>query len=140
MKTNRPSFCLIHSMRNLLPRRAGAVLLAAVASLALGGWAADSPRVTTKPGRQFSLTLESNPTTGYQWELAKPIEGSCVALVTNQFVRAKSKLSGAPGKEVWRFKALRAGEATIELKYVRPWEKGVEPAQKTNVVVVVRLN
>jgi predicted secreted protein len=60
-----------------------------------------------------------------------------VSLVTNEFVRPKTKLAGAPGREVWQFKALHSGETVIELKYVRPWEKGVEPAQKTNIVVVV---
>ena len=60
-----------------------------------------------------------------------------MALVTNEFVRPKSKMTGAPGKEVWKFKALSPGEAEIELQYVRPWDKGVEPARKTNLTVVV---
>jgi inhibitor of cysteine peptidase len=137
MKTNRHRLILIHSRHNLLPRYVGAVLLSTLVSLPFCGLAADAPRVTTKPGRQFSITLESNPTTGYQWQLAKPVTGTCVALVTNQFLRPKSKLTGAPGKEVWKFKALRPGEAQIELQYVRSWEKGVEPAQKTNLAVVV---
>ena len=98
---------------------------------------AESGPMILKPGQQFSLTLESNPTTGYQWRLAKPIAGSCVALVTNQFVRPSSKLTGAPGRETWKFKALQPGETVIALEYVRPWEKGGEPAQKTKVVVRV---
>ena len=118
-------------------KRAGAILVAALL-LPWTGLAADPAKVTTRTGREFSFTLASNPTTGYQWQLAKPVEGSCVALVTNEFVRPKSKLVGAPGKEVWRFKAIRPGETTIELEYARSWDKGVPPVQKTNFVVVVR--
>jgi inhibitor of cysteine peptidase len=135
MKTDRHR--LIHSMNNLLPRSLRIVLLATLVPLPFWGLAADSPRVTTRPGRQFSITLESNPTTGYQWQLAKPVTETCVALVTNQFVRPKSRLTGAPGKEIWSFKAIRPGETKIELEYVRSWEKGGEPVRKTNVVVVV---
>lgn len=137
MKTNRHCLSPIHSQSNLLPRCAGVVLLVTLVALPFWGLAADSPSLTIKPGRQFSITLESNPTTGYQWQLAKPVAGSCVALVTNQFIRPKSELTGAPGKELWKFKALRPGKTEIELEYVRPWEKGGEPAQKTNLVVVV---
>jgi inhibitor of cysteine peptidase len=118
-------------------KRAGAILAAALL-LPWLGLAADPAKVTTRPGREFRFTLASNPTTGYQWQLAKPVAGSCVSLVTNEFVRPKSNLAGAPGKEVWRFKAIRPGEATIELEYARSWEKGVPPVQKTNFVVVVR--
>ena len=114
-----------------------AALLAALATMPVVGLSADSAPITTQPGRQFSITLDSNPTTGYQWQLAKPVTGTCVALVTNQFVRSKSKLAGAPGKDVWKFKALRPGETVIELQYVRPWEKPAQPAQKTNFAVVV---
>ena len=121
----------------LLPGCRGAALLAALALLPGSGLGADASRVTTTPGRQFSITLDSNPTTGYQWELAKPVASTCIALVTNEFVRPKSKLTGAPGKEVWKFKALSPGEAEIELQYVRPWDKGVEPTRKTNFTVVV---
>jgi inhibitor of cysteine peptidase len=139
MKTDNHRRILNHTLNLnwLLPGCRGAALLAALALLPGSGLGADASRVTTNPGRQFSITLDSNPTTGYQWKLAKPVTGTCVALVTNEFVRPKSKLTGAPGKEVWKFKALTSGEAEIELQYVRPWDNGVEPARKTNLTVVV---
>ena len=58
-------------------------------------------------------------------------------LVTNQFVRPKSKLTGAPGREIWCFKAVQPGTTTIQREYLRSWEKGIPPAWKTNVVALV---
>jgi len=114
-----------------------AALLAAVALLRFPGQGAGTPGITVKPGKQFHITLESNPTTGYQWRMAQPRLEPCVVLVTNQFVRPKARLTGAPGREIWSFKAVQPGTTTIELEYVRSWEKGVAPVRKTNVVVRV---
>jgi len=120
-------------------RAISAALLVAAAWLPIPGQAADAPRITVKPGKQFQITLESNPTTGYQWRMAQPRIEPCVVLVTNQFVRSKARLSGAPGREIWSFKAGQPGTTTIQLEYVRSWEKDVAPLRKTNVVVLVEL-
>ena len=125
------------SARDLLVERLCVVLLVALVLVPCLGRAAEASRITVKQGRKFSLTLQSNPTTGYHWQLARTVNGTCLGLVTNRFVRPKSNLAGAPGKEIWEFKALSPGEATIELEYARPWEKGIPPAQKTNLVVTV---
>ena len=112
--------------------------MAAVAWLRFPGQAADAPGITVKPGKQFQITLESNPTTGYQWCLAQPLTALSVILVTNQFVRPRTRLTGAPGREIWSFKAVQPGTTTIQLEYVRSWEKDVAPVRKTNVVVLVQ--
>ncbi len=137
MSTNQQRLGPIRSARDLLIKRAYVVVLAGLVLLPCLGRAAEASRITVKQGRKFILTLQSNPTTGYHWQLARPVTGTCLGLVTNRFVRPKSNLAGAPGKEVWEFKALSPGEETIQLEYARPWEKGVPPAQKTNLVVVV---
>jgi inhibitor of cysteine peptidase len=107
--------------------------------LALAGPAPaqDSKPLTVQAGREFSVTLDSNPTTGYKWDLAGPPDARFVRLVTNIYVRPDSKLMGAGGREVWTFKAVGEGGTEIALKYFRPWEKDVEPARKTNFVVVI---
>ena len=119
-------------------RALAAALLAAVAWLRFPGQAADAPGITVKPGKQFQIALESNPTTGYQWRLAQPLTALSVILVTNQFVRPRTRLTGAPGREIWSFKAVQPGTTTIQLEYVRSWEKDVAPVRKTNVVVLVQ--
>ena len=112
-------------------------LLTAAWLLAASASAADTKPITVKLGRKFTLTLASNPTTGYSWTLAKPLDQNFLTLLSNEFVPSKSKLVGAPGAQVWRFKAIRVGETQIALEYVRPWETGVAPVQQTNFIVTI---
>ena len=115
------------------------LLLCFFAALAVSVSAQDSKPITVTAGHEFSVTLASNPTTGYSWALAKPLDAKLLTLVTNVYVRPDSRLMGAGGKEVWTFKALAEGRTQIDLKYVRPWEKDAAPAQTTNFVVVINL-
>ena len=44
---------------------------------------------------------------------------------------------GVPGREVFRFKAISAGQETLELLYRRSWETDVEPAKTFSIDVTV---
>jgi len=92
--------------------------------------------VAVNTGRRFAIRLQSNPTTGYGWQLAKPLDEKIVVLVTNDYIHPDTRLIGAGGHEVWIFKAVGQGQAEISLKYVRSWEKDQPPAE-TNVFMVV---
>ena len=83
--------------------------------------------ITTKVGEEFTITLDSNPTTGYQWKLSDNFTEGIVKLVKSEYVAPETEMRGAGGQEVWTFKALEPGETTVEMEYVRPWETGVEP-------------
>jgi inhibitor of cysteine peptidase len=78
--------------------------------------------------------MESNPTTGYGWQISKANE-KVVQFVTNAYMPPDSKLMGAGGHEVWTFQAIGAGQADISMQYVRPWEK--DPPARTNVWTVI---
>jgi inhibitor of cysteine peptidase len=93
--------------------------------------------VTVRKGQIFALTLRSNPTTGYIWQLGKPPEDGVIQFIDNQYRGDKSGLVGAGGREIWTFKAVGTGETTIDLKYVRPWEKNTAPAKSALFKVVV---
>jgi predicted secreted protein len=99
-------------------------------------WLPATP-VTVRKGQTFALTLSSNPTTGYIWQLGKPPEGGVIQFIDNQYRGDKSGLVGAGGREIWTFKAVGTGETTIDLKYVRPWEKNTAPAKSALFKVVV---
>jgi len=78
----------------------------------------------TRQSPRFSLTLRSNPTTGYSWFLVG-YDHNLIAPVSNQFKADTSKV-GAPGKEIWTFKvkpeAFIVPQATeLTLQYFRPW-------------------
>lgn len=95
-------------------------------------------KVEVAIGREFSVTLASNATTGYHWELAAALDEAIVKLVSSTYQAPKTGLIGAGGQEIWTFRAIARGQTVIKLKYVRPWEKDVAPAETASYTVVVR--
>jgi inhibitor of cysteine peptidase len=80
--------------------------------------------LTTRPGASFTISLDSNPSTGYQWVFANPPDPRYVALLSNEYIPPPAPARiGQSGKQVWRFQALRRGKTTISLKYCHPWDE-----------------
>ena len=79
--------------------------------------------MTASAGQNFTVTLDSNPSTGYQWEVSSIANNELVRLISSEFVESDSGLIGAPGKQTLTFQALKEGKTTVVLGYVRPWEK-----------------
>ncbi|MCJ7763899.1 MAG: protease inhibitor I42 family protein [Dehalococcoidales bacterium] len=72
------------------------------------------------------IALESNPTTGYSWEAS--YDETRLELVEETYELgdyAEQGLVGAGGTELFRFKALKSGEAKITMDYKRSWETEV---------------
>jgi predicted secreted protein len=88
-----------------------------------------SPNATlsARTNEQFYITLSSNPTTGYEWQIASISHPNVVGFVSSEYIPPRSELLGAGGKQVLTFNALQEGNAIVELQYVRPWETGVPP-------------
>jgi inhibitor of cysteine peptidase len=99
-----------------------------------------SKQINVNSGDSFKVTLCSNPTTGFQWSESAQISDSTVVQQTNhKSVPPESEgLVGAPGKEVWTFKALKKGTSTVSLEYGRPWEGGEKGEWTFNLTVVVK--
>ena len=95
-------------------------------------------KVEVAVGREFSVTLASNATTGYHWELAAPLDEAIVKLVGSTYQAPATGLIGAGGQEIWTFRAVGRGQTVIQLKYVRPWEKDAPPAETASYQVTVR--
>ncbi|MBU0714172.1 MAG: protease inhibitor I42 family protein [Verrucomicrobia bacterium] len=93
-----------------------------------------SEPIKVKAGQIFTIRMESNPTTGYSWQLSKTLDDQII-LVTNAFIPPDSKLMGTGGHEVWTFEAIGEGQVEISMKYVRPWEK--DQPIRTNVFTVI---
>ena len=113
--------------------------LTSVYCLAEKDWKLTNPNVpfNASVGKEFSLVLESNATTGYQWQLAKNLNKKFLKLVRNDYIASQSNLVGAGGKEIWIFKALKPGKTTIRFKYIRPWEKNTKSAKTTGFTIVI---
>jgi predicted secreted protein len=88
----------------------------------------DGREVTFGVGETLELSLPENPTTGFHWDFAVKPEPVCT-IVKSTFEPA----TGSPGKggtRRWRFQAVHAGTAALELEYRRAWEKD-KPASRT---------
>jgi inhibitor of cysteine peptidase len=99
----------------------------------------DGSEVEIAVGGTLTVTLESNATTGFQWELVSISDQSVLEKQSNTYNAPEdSGLVGAPGEEVWVFKALKKGTSTISMAYSRPWEGGEQGAQTFTLSVVVK--
>ena len=93
--------------------------------------------VSVRAGDQFTLTLPSNATTGFQWRLAEGFNAAVVKSFGSEYAAPSDGLVGQGGTETWTFKALARGKTTLALEYARPWEKGIPPAKRQTFKVVV---
>jgi inhibitor of cysteine peptidase len=83
------------------------------------------------------IALESNPSTGYSWRLSNN-DGAIVKFIDQSTFPPMVAMPGAAGHQMFKFKAIAAGSDSIELEYLRPWEKGVAPAKKFRIEVTVK--
>lgn len=98
----------------------------------------DNIPIKAKVGQEFMLKLDANRTTGYQWQLARPLDKEVLTLVSTDYWIPKTPgMVGAGGKSVWKFKAIGKGKALIYLKYVRPWEKKAKPVKTKTFIIIV---
>jgi inhibitor of cysteine peptidase len=90
-------------------------------------------------GKSFQVEIKSNPTTGYQWQLAKPVDKNFVEFESSVFIPPKNNnIMGASGKEIWTFKAVKSGETKLYFQYVRPWEKIKFPDCKNTYLINIK--
>jgi inhibitor of cysteine peptidase len=117
-----------------------AVLITAVTVFSFAKEAQNTKQNKTihvKAGKEFSLTLKSNITTGYQWQLTKAVDKEFLILTGLRYITKNTDLVGAGGKEEWTFRAVKPGTAVISFQYVRPWEKKAAPAKVKNFIVII---
>ena len=98
----------------------------------------DGREMQLKKGQTLVITLEGNPTTGYSWEVAEPLNEQVLRQVGEPEFKSESDALGAGGVQILRFEAVNAGKFTLKLVYHRPWEKDVEPLETYSIEVVVR--
>ncbi|MBO7409774.1 MAG: protease inhibitor I42 family protein [Candidatus Methanomethylophilaceae archaeon] len=93
---------------------------------------AEATKASIKIGETFEWKLESNPSTGYSWQIRNVEEG---ITVESDFI-TKSDLCGAPGVQVLKIKSELAGTFTLLADYARPWEN-CEPLETKELVLDV---
>jgi inhibitor of cysteine peptidase len=132
-------------MRTLATMLTLVALLAAACDGSDGGsdatklTASDSGSTIDVPvGREIVVTLESNPTTGYTWELAGGLDTAVVEHVSQSYEQEAGTegMAGAGGTDTWTFEAVGPGTTTIELDYLRTFEEGSTTSTFTVTVTV----
>ena len=93
--------------------------------------------IPASAGSAFVISLESNPTTGYSWQLASPPDPRILKKISSEFVPGPPQRIGSGGREYWKFQALAPGRATVSLRYIRPWEKSSTPAREADFRITV---
>ncbi len=99
--------------------------------------AADSgSTLSLRPGDEVVVTLESNATTGFDWQLETDPATEVLDLVDSEYVAPDTELVGAGGEEVWRFVATGEGTTHVAMRYARSFsgETAGEPFTFTAVV------
>jgi inhibitor of cysteine peptidase len=95
--------------------------------------------VTLAQGDTLVVALDTQPSTGYRWQVLDPRSPAIVQIGTSDYLPAQvaEGTVGAPGDAVFRFEGRDAGQASLELGYSRPFEKGVAPARTVHYDVIV---
>jgi len=81
-------------------------------------------QVTVKSGDVITVTLVSNPTTGYSWQVMEIDNAILIQDGDPEYKQSPGSqgLVGAGGTETFRFKVIVTGETNLSLGYMRPWE------------------
>lgn len=87
--------------------------------------ATDSDSITwvrIEPGETVDVTLKSNPTTGYHWEITS-YDNKIIESVGEPYYTpdpGSEGLIGAGGKETFTYRALAEGETDLKMDYLGP--------------------
>ncbi len=88
-------------------------------------------------GEKVLLALPGNPTTGYQWDLSTALAEGVLAPISGVDYLPDGSGIGAGGTFFFRYEAVKAGVATLNLVYHRPWEEG-PPLDSFTATIIVR--
>ncbi len=103
---------------------------------------ADGSTQQLKKGEVMSITLESNPSTGYSWfaTISKPTV--LVQMGDPQYQEPASSgntpIVGAAGTQTFYFQAAETGTTTLTLDYKRSFETNVAPEKSVSMTVEVK--
>lgn len=91
-------------------------------------------------GQPFMVVLDSNPTTGFTWNIKDAGDDNIISLLGSTYQTNASDsqpaIVGQGGRQYWYFKALQPGTAQLQMVYARPWES-VQPAKVYSLTINV---
>ncbi len=85
-------------------------------------------------GDNFPISLEANPTTGYEWEVE--FDSDYLELVNKEYIAdSDESLVGAGGHRIFNFLALKSGNTSIKFSYLRSWEGNAIKTQVYEITI-----
>lgn len=91
---------------------------------------------TLNLGDSLIVVLESNPSTGFNWEVVT-VENPVLQSSGEPVFKADSEKLGAPGKTTFTFNAVNSGTQELKLIYYRSFEKDIQPEKTFSINVTV---
>ena len=99
---------------------------------------ADNGReLTLSRGDTLEVSLPATSGTGYTWQPV-PIADPLAKPVGDMKFKTDHAIPGASGHQIFRYLVDASGTGTIEMHYLRPWEKGTPPAKVFKLLLMVR--
>lgn len=89
-------------------------------------------------GEEFTVQLESNPSTGYAWTLDGALPANVEQVGEPEYVAPGMDAVGAAGMDLWKFRATEAGTGEVYLRYWRSFDPETENEKTFTVEVTVR--
>ncbi|MBF8721341.1 MULTISPECIES: protease inhibitor I42 family protein [Pseudomonas] len=90
-------------------------------------------------GQNLTLTLPSNPSTGYRWLVQNPAPEVLQSMGPEVYnTPEEAGIVGSAGTSTWRFLAKASGEGHLILVYQQPWAPEVRPVQTFDCAIQVR--
>ena len=82
------------------------------------------PQINASLGKEFAISLESNPSTGFEWWTK--YDPNYLDLMNSTFVNGneKSGLLGVQGTQMFTFNAKSAGNTEVIMLLLNPWKNG----------------
>jgi len=97
----------------------------------------DAGQAVDLNGEVLVVNLESNPSTGYGWQVQGLDARLLRQLDPTEWVPYTPGKLGAPGTQTLRFAAIGKGRTTLNLVYARPWETAAAPLKSYSLDVQV---
>ncbi len=116
------------------------VIAAKVASIKVDASASGSTQ-QLKKGEVLSITLESNPSTGYAWYATIADTAVVVQMGEPEYTspaESSTPVVGAAGTQTFMFQGIETGTTTVTLDYKRAWETDVQPEQTVQLTIEVQ--
>jgi inhibitor of cysteine peptidase len=79
----------------------------------------DNTTVTVPVGSNITISLDENPTTGYEWNVTS---STGLQYVNDTYIAPDTQLVGAGGVHVWEYIAAEKGSGEFSAIYMRSWE------------------